>query len=263
MTIQIPFYQVDAFTDQLFGGNPAGVCPLKEWIPDWKMQNIATENNLSETAFFVPENDGYRIRWFTPKVEVDLCGHATLATGHVLFNHLDYPEDLIRLESKSGLLLVKRDQDNLILDFPAADFEKIDPPKKLISALGKEPLEVYHSTDYLVLFSSEKEITNLQPDFQLLSRLNIRGVIVTAPGNEVDFVSRFFAPAVGIDEDPVTGSAHTILAPFWAEKLKKNELTAFQLSERKGKLRCKYLHNRVEIIGKAITYMSGTIYLDL
>jgi PhzF family phenazine biosynthesis protein len=263
MTIQIPFYQVDAFTDQLFGGNPAGVCPLKEWIPDLKMQKIATENNLSETAFFVPENDGYRIRWFTPKVEVDLCGHATLASGHVLFNHLDYPEDLIRLESKSGLLVVKRVRDNLILDFPAASFEKIDPPEKLVSALGKEPLEVYRSTDYMVLFSSEKEITNLQPDFQLLSRLNIRGIIVTAPGNEVDFVSRFFAPAVGIDEDPVTGSAHTILAPFWAKKLLKNELTALQLSERKGKLSCKYLHNRVEITGKAITYMSGNIYLDL
>lgn len=260
--MEILLYQVDAFTDHLFGGNPAGVCPLKEWIPGEIMQKIATENNLSETAFFVPENDGFRIRWFTPKVEVDLCGHATLATGHVLFNHLHHPEDHLRLESRSGLLMVKRDQDYLILDFPAADFTKVDPPEKLKVALGKDPLEVYCSTDYLVLYSSEKDITTLQPDFQLLSQLNIRGVIVTAPGNEVDFVSRFFAPAVGINEDPVTGSAHTVLTPFWSKKLNKNHLTALQLSERKGKLICNYLGDRVEIKGKAITYMSGMIYLD-
>ena len=261
--MEIPFYQVDSFTDQLFGGNPAGVCQLKEWLPDYHMQKIAAENNLSETAFFVPENDGYRIRWFTPQVEVDLCGHATLASGHVLFNHLYHPGDLIRLKSKSGLLMVKRDQDFLTLDFPATDFDRIEPPKRLIAALGNDPLEVYRSKDYLVLFSSEKDIVTLQPDFQELSKLNIRGIIVTATGNDTDFVSRFFAPALGINEDPVTGSAHTMLAPFWSEKLNKNELTALQLSERKGRLICRYLGDRVEIKGKAVTYMSGTIYLNL
>ena len=217
--MQIPFYQVDAFTDQLFGGNPAGVCPLKNWISDGLMQKIAAENNLSETAFFVPENDGYRIRWFTPKVEVDLCGHATLASGHVIFHHLDHPGDLIQFESKSGLLMVKHYQDYLALDFPAASFSKVTPPEKLIDALGKEPLEVYRSDDYLVIFDSEKDITDLRPDFQLLSQLDIRGIITSARGKEVDFVSRFFAPAVGINEDPVTGSAHTLLTPFWAKKL--------------------------------------------
>ncbi|KPK86512.1 MAG: isomerase [Bacteroides sp. SM23_62_1] len=260
--MEIPFYQVDAFTDKLFSGNPAGVCPLNEWLTDIQMQEIAAENNLSETAFFVPENDGYRIRWFTPKVEVDLCGHATLAAGHVIFSHLNYPENIISLESRSGLLTVKRDQEYLILDFPVADFHRVDPPEKLIKALGKNPLEVYCSDDYLVLFGSEKDIISLQPHFQQLSHLDIRGIIVTAPGKDTDFVSRFFAPAVGIDEDPVTGSAHTMLTPFWSQKLNKSELTALQLSERKGKLICKYLGNRVEIYGKAITYMMGTIYLD-
>jgi PhzF family phenazine biosynthesis protein len=257
--MEIPFYQVDAFTDQLFSGNPAGVCPLKVWIPDEKMQKIATENNLSETAFFVPENEGYRIRWFTPKVEVDLCGHATLASGHVLFNHLNYPAVSVRFESRSGLLIVRKDNNHIILDFPAATFTRVKPPEILIRALGRKLSEVYCSNDYLVVFDSEKDIIDLNPDFQLLSQLETRGVIVTARGTNVDFVSRFFAPAIGINEDPVTGSAHTILTPFWAKKLKKSELTASQLSERKGELICKYSGNRVEIYGKAVTYLTGTI----
>jgi PhzF family phenazine biosynthesis protein len=261
--MQIPFYQVDAFTDHLFGGNPAGVCPLNEWIPDKKMQQIAKENNLSETAFFVQENEIYHIRWFTPKVEVDLCGHATLASGHVIFNHLNYSGNLINFESRSGRLLVRKDKNFITLDFPTASFTKVEPPEIISQALGKKSSEVYFSNDYLVLFDSEKDIIDLNPDFQLLSQLETRGVIVTAKGTEVDFVSRFFAPAVGIDEDPVTGSAHTILTPYWANKLNKSELTAYQLSERKGKLVCKYLGDRVEISGKAVTYLTGTIHVEM
>jgi len=259
--MKIPFYQVDAFTDHIFGGNPAGVCPLKEWISDEKMQKIAAENNLSETAFFVPENDNYRIRWFTPTVEVDLCGHATLASGHVLFNHLNYTRDIAHFESRSGCLNVRRDQNLIILDFPTASFKRVSHPEILIKALGKKFSEVYSSNDYLVVFDSEKDILDLKPDFQLLLQLETRGVIVTARGKDVDFVSRFFAPAVGINEDPVTGSAHTILTPYWAKKLNKTELTASQLSERRGKLFCKYLGDRVEISGMAVTYLTGTINL--
>jgi PhzF family phenazine biosynthesis protein len=257
--MQIPFYQVDAFTDHLFGGNPAGICPLNEWIPEELMQKIAAENNLSETAFFVPEKDDYRIRWFTPTVEVDLCGHATLASGHVLFNHLNYTRNIAHFESRSGVLNVRKNKNYIILDFPAASFKKITRPEILIKALGKNFSEVYSSNDYMVVFDSEKDILELKPDFQLLSQLETRGVIVTARGTDVDFVSRFFAPAVGINEDPVTGSAHTILTPYWADKLNKTELTASQLSERRGKLFCKYLGDRVEISGKAVTYLTGKI----
>ena len=261
--MQIPFYQVDAFTDHLFGGNPAGVCPLDKWIPDEKMQLIAAENNLSETAFFVSENEGFRIRWFTPKVEVDLCGHATLASGHVIFNHLNHPGNMINFESRSGRLLVRNDKNYITLDFPTASFTQVEPPEIITRALGIKPSEVYFSIDYMVLLGSEKDIAELKPDFQLLSQLETRGVIVTAKGRDVDFVSRFFAPAVGINEDPVTGSAHTILTPYWSKKLNKTELTAHQLSERKGKLICKHLGDRVEISGKAVTYLTGTIYLEI
>jgi PhzF family phenazine biosynthesis protein len=227
------------------------------------MQQIANENNLSETAFFVAEDKGFRIRWFTPKVEVDLCGHATLASGHVIFNHLNYSGNLINFESRSGRLLVKKDKNYITLDFPAASFTRVETPEIIIRSLGKKSSEVYVSNDYLVVFDSEKEITDLNPDFQLLSQLESRGVIVTAKGTDVDFVSRFFAPAVGINEDPVTGSAHTILTPYWAKKLNKSELTAHQLSERRGKLVCKHLGDRVEISGKAVTYLTGTIDIEI
>lgn len=261
--MKIPFYQVDAFTDHLFGGNPAGVCPLNEWIPDALMQKIAAENNLSETAFFVPEKDGYRIRWFTPTVEVDLCGHATLASGHVIFNHLNYKEDSVCFESRSGRLNVKRDKDQIILDFPTSKFKRIDAPEILIKALGNKFSEVYFSNDYMVVFDSEENILDLKPDFKILSQLETRGVIATARGIDVDFVSRFFAPAVGINEDPVTGSAHTILTPYWAERLNKTELTASQLSKRRGKLFCKYSGDRVEISGTAVTYLTGIININI
>jgi PhzF family phenazine biosynthesis protein len=257
--MKIPYYHVDAFTDNLFGGNPAGVCPLDGWIPDEIMQKIAAENNLSETAFFVPENDGYRIRWFTPKVEVDLCGHATLASGHVLFNHLKYHGKVVHFESRSGILRIRNDQNLITLDFPTATYEKVTPPEILVRALDKKFTEVYYSNDYMAVFDSEKDILELKPDFLLLSQLETRGVIVTARGKDVDFVSRFFAPGVGINEDPVTGSAHTILTSYWADKLNKKELTARQLSERRGLLLCKNLGDRVEISGTAVTYLTGTI----
>jgi len=255
----IPIYKVDAFTDKIFGGNPAAVCPLEKWLPDDLMHKIAAENNLSETAFFVQENDDYRIRWFTPKVEVDLCGHATLASGHVLFNHLNYMKGIIHFISRSGPLNVRNDKNLITMDFPTASYQRVSKPQILVKALGKNFNEVYQSVDYLVVFDSEKAILELTPDFKMLSSLETRGVIVTARGKDVDFVSRFFAPAVGINEDPVTGSAHTLLTPYWADKLDKTELTARQLSERRGMLYCKYLGERVEISGKAVTFLTGKI----
>jgi PhzF family phenazine biosynthesis protein len=261
--MKIPYYQIDAFTDKVFGGNPAGVCPLEKWIPDELLQKIASENNLSETAFFVPENDVFRIRWFTPKVEVDLCGHATLASGYVLFNHLNYREEYIHFESRSGRLNVKKDKNLVTLDFPAASYQQVTKPEILVKSLDKDFSEVYQSVDYMAVFDSEEDILELKPDFQLLSLLETRGVIVTAKGKDVDFVSRFFAPAVGINEDPVTGSSHTFLAPYWAGKLGKTELTARQLSERRGLLFCKYLGDRVEISGTAVTFMTGIIEINL
>jgi PhzF family phenazine biosynthesis protein len=261
--MNIPYYHVDAFSEKVFGGNPAGVCPLEKWIPDEILQKIALENNLSETAFFVAENDFYRLRWFTPKVEVDLCGHATLASGHVLFNHLNYRKEYIHFESRSGRLTVRKDKNLITLDFPAAKYQKVPVPEILIKALGKKFTEVYYSVDYMVVFDSEEDIQELRPDFQILSQLATRGVIVTARGKDVDFVSRFFAPGVGINEDPVTGSSHTLLTPYWAGKLGKDELTARQLSERRGLLFCKNHGDRIEISGKAVTFMTGTININL
>ncbi len=259
--MKIKIFQVDAFTSRLFSGNPAAVCPLNHWLKDDTMQAIATENNLSETAFFVKEGNSFSIRWFTPGVEVNLCGHATLASGHVLFNHLNYSGNRIEFQSKSGPLSVHNTDDLLTLDFPASPYMKIDPSSELIDALGKTPVETYRSDDYLVLLDSEEEVREIIPDFNLLTKLDARGIIITAPGIESDFVSRFFAPAVGINEDPVTGSAHTLLTPFWAEKLGKNKLTARQLSLRGGELYCKHLGDRVEISGRAITYLIGEIII--
>jgi len=257
--MQIKIFQVDAFTSKLFGGNPAAICPLEEWIPDIKMQQIAFENNLSETGFFVPEDDFFRLRWFTPITEVDLCGHATLAAAYVLFNHLGYKEKTIRFKTRSGILSVSQNDELLTMNFPSTDLIKVDTPPDLIEGLGYEPVATYQSDDLLALYDSEEMVARLDPDFMKLSELSARGIIVTAKGNSVDFVSRFFAPAVGINEDPVTGSAHTKLTPFWASRLGKNELTAVQLSERKGELKCKYLGDRVEISGKAVTYLVGEI----
>ena len=257
--MKIPIYQVDAFTSNLFGGNPAAVCPLTEWIDPGLMQNIAAENNLSETAFFVKKNDLYELRWFTPEIEVDLCGHATLATGHVLFNHLGYAEKEIRFETKSGRLTVTRSDDFISLDFPARPPEKADPPDRLIEGLGKKPLEVYKSRDYLALFETEKEVLSIQPDFKILEKLDALGIIITTRGDTSDFVSRFFAPGAGINEDPVTGSAHTTLVPFWANRLNKTQFHAFQISKRGGELFCQLVGDRVLISSKAKTYLTGEI----
>lgn len=258
--MKLRIFQADAFASTLFKGNPAAVIPMDEWLSDEIMQQIAAENNLSETAFFIPEDDHYHIRWFTPKSEVKLCGHATLATAHVLFNELNFKGEIISFNSKSGILTVSKLGDKLQLDFPADFVQPVEEISIFSEAFGSWPLKTFKGkTDYLLLFDSEETIRNINPDFQQLKQANARGIIVTAPGNEVDFVSRFFAPGVGVDEDPVTGSAHTCLIPFWSAKLKKTELTARQISHLGGQLWCTLKDDRVLIAGKAVTYLCGEI----
>jgi PhzF family phenazine biosynthesis protein len=260
--MKLPIYQADAFTSKLFSGNPAAVIPLEEWLPDDVMQNIAAENNLSETAFFVKEGDGFRLRWFTPAVEVDLCGHATLATSHVLFEELGYEKPVIHYNTLSGVLTVKKAGSRLVMNFPAVSPNQEEGPAILFQALGIEPTSnVYKSDDYMVVLDSEKEVADLEPNFRMLNEVDARGIIATAPGDEVDFVSRFFAPQAGIDEDPVTGSAHTKTTPYWSRKLNKDKLTARQISKRGGELICEIKGDRVEISGEAVTYMKGEITL--
>jgi PhzF family phenazine biosynthesis protein len=260
--MNIPFYQVDAFTERLFGGNPAGVCPLDQWLADEVMQKIAMENNLSETAFFVKKGDGFHIRWFTPKVEVNLCGHATLASAHVIFQYLGYQAEVISFESRSGILNVRKESDLLVLDFPANKPQRTALPNDFVQSLNITPVQCFRGKeDYLLLYKSQHEIEALVPDFRRLEKTDARAVIVTAPGDQSDFVSRFFAPRVGVDEDPVTGSAHTVLIPFWAEKLGKTEMKALQLSRRGGALFCRLRDERVDIGGKAVTYLKGEISL--
>ncbi len=260
---RITMYQVDAFTDKPFHGNAAAVCPLGKWLSDEKMQRIAAENNLSETAFFIQMGDRFHIRWFTPVAEVDLCGHATLATAYVIFHEQMYKQENITFESRSGDLHVSRRDDWFVLDFPNQAGKPCSPPAQLMDGLGHEPepVEVLVSTDYMVVYESESQIRDLKPDFSCLSQLDLRGVIITAPGDEVDFVSRFFVPQYGINEDPVTGSAHCILTPYWAEKLDKTSLTARQLSQRGGELQCELKDDRVLIAGKAVKYMEAQIIL--
>jgi len=254
-------YQIDAFTDQVFGGNPAAVCPLDRWLDDKLMQQIALENNLSETAFYVKNGERYDIRWFTPTVEVDLCGHATLATAYALFFCEQHPGNLIRFYShRSGLLNVQRQDDLLTLDFPADVPSRLHDAAPFIEGFDIQPLEVWKGkTDLLLLFETEEQIRRLQPQFDIIVRWDVRGVIATAKGNSTDFVSRFFAPQSGVPEDPVTGSAHTTLAPFWAELLGKKELSATQLSARGGSLNCRWKGSRVEISGKARLFLRGNI----
>ncbi len=256
-------YQADAFTGELFGGNPAAVCPLPEWLPDATMQQIAAENNLAETAFFVPRGHEYELRWFTPELEIDLCGHATLATAHVIFSHLGYQADVVNFHTvKAGKLTVSRKDDLYTLDFPSRIPEPATVPEGLLEALGgPRPAEVLRSRDYLVVYGSEREVAELQPDFTALARIDGIGIIVTAPGDQCDFVSRFFAPGAGIPEDPVTGSAHCNLIPYWAQKLGKADLHAFQVSQRRGELWCSLQGDRVLMSGKAVTYLKGEIYL--
>ena len=260
----LPIYQVDAFTDRLFAGNPAAVVPMENWISDEAMLCIAAENNLAETAFYVPTANGFHIRWFTPEVEVDLCGHATLAAAFVLFKVLNYAGDAITFESRSGDLNVTFNGDWLTLNFPVDVYNVAVPPPALVESLSTTTmLEVYKGkTDYLVVLDSEDEVRNLEFDIIVLSTIPARGIIVTAPGDDVDFVSRFFAPQSGIDEDPVTGSAHTTLIPYWAEKLSKTVLTAKQLSKRGGYLNCELVGDRVLIGGLARLYLRGEIEID-
>jgi PhzF family phenazine biosynthesis protein len=256
--MRIPIYQLDAFTGRVFHGNPAAVCPLAAWLPDATMQGIAAENNLSETAFFV-DKGGYEIRWFTPQQEVDLCGHATLASGHVVLNLLKPGLASVKFKSKSGPLKVERAGDLLALDFPTRAPSRCPAPRGLAEALGKAPTQTFVSRDVLAVFESEDEVRAMKPDFERLSKVNTFAVIATAPGKEADFVSRFFAPGAGIAEDPVTGSAHCTLIPYWAKRLGKKRLHALQVSPRGGELFCELRGERVAIAGRAVLYLEGTI----
>jgi PhzF family phenazine biosynthesis protein len=259
--MHIPLYQIDAFADGPFTGNPAAVCPLDAWLPTETMQAIAAENNLSETAFFVPEGDFYRLRWFTPSVEVDLCGHATLASAFVVFRYLASERDRVTFQTeKAGTLTVGREDDALVLDFPARPALPCAMSEDVTTALGKPPTALFASRDYLAVYDRADEIAALSPDFAALAALDRFGVIVTAPGAEgIDFVSRFFAPSRGVPEDPVTGSAHCTLIPYWAARLGKSRLEARQLSRRGGRLSCGLHGNRVTIAGRAVLYLEGTI----
>ncbi len=257
--MELDLYQIDAFANRPFEGNPAAVIPLKAWVPDNIMQSIAEENNLSETAFFVPTENGFHIRWFTPSTEVDLCGHATLAAAYVLFNILEYNRDKIEFESKSGSLNVSQDDDWIAMDFPAQPPATCNVPDEITKAFGKTPIECLRSEDYIVVFDSESEVKSINPDIDCLKRLDLRGVIITARSKQYDFVSRFFAPKYGIDEDPVTGSAHTQLIPYWAQKLYKTKMRARQVSSRGGELICELQNDRVLISGKAIKFLEGKI----
>ncbi|AKO53043.1 isomerase [Marinobacter psychrophilus] len=265
-----PIYQVDAFTSEIFKGNPAAVMPLKAWLPDEVLQALAAENNLSETAFFIPEPEAseadFHIRWFTPEIEVPLCGHATLASAWVIFNKLGWTSDRIRLRSKSGPLGVHKQSDGwLVLDFPNLAVTEQSTPSIILEALAGAPTTIFYvakDTNYMLVLENEAAVKATQPDMQKIKQLKSLGLIVTAPGTDSDFVSRYFVPCAGINEDPVTGSIHSALVPYWAEKLGKKVLEARQLSARGGLLRCELKGERVAIAGQAAFYMEGTVYLQ-
>lgn len=262
--MELPIYQVDAFTDDVFKGNPAAVVPLREWLSDEVLQKIALENNLSETAFFVPRNQGFHLRWFTPTVEVNLCGHATLATSYVIFEILNYSKDEIIFDSLSGQLKVRKSESGITLNFPIWKHTKAKHDQRVADAFGVDPIELYHGNDWVAVFDDETTVRNLKPDMVKLSQIKeARGIIATAKSNseELDFVSRFFGPNVGVPEDPVTGSAHCILSSIWAEKLEKTEFKARQVSERSGDLELSIQGERLYITGNAALYMEGTIYV--
>jgi PhzF family phenazine biosynthesis protein len=260
--MQLPIYQIDAFTSRVFAGNPAAVCPLDAWLPDATMQAIAAENNLSETAYFVRENGGYRIRWFTPGVEVDLCGHATLASGHLLLTRLTPQADAVEFASLSGPLRVTRRGKLLALDFPARAVAPAAIPDALAAALSVRPSAFLMANKRcFAVYDSAAQIRTLAPDMAALAVHAPDGIAVTAPDSDYDFVSRFFAPSKGIPEDPVTGSTHTSLIPYWAARLGKTSLRAAQLSARGGELQCRLDGDRVEIAGEAVLYMEGRIYV--
>ncbi len=259
--MEISIYQVDAFTPKLFGGNPAAICPLREWLPDEILLSIAKENNLAETAYFVQKDDRFHLRWFTPEIEMDLCGHATLASSHVIFNHLGYDQEQILFDSMSGELVVKKQGDLLEMDFPSRNPEPSDVPQVILDSLSIQPKEVRKARDYFLVYDSEEDVRNLVVDEARLSAINLDpgGIICTARGKEVDFVSRFFTPGAAVFEDPVTGSAHCSLIPYWSEILDKKEMIAHQVSSRLGEVFCVGEGSRVKISGKAITYLEGKI----
>jgi len=257
--LKLKQYQVDAFTSKVFGGNPAAVVPLALWPNDSLLQSIAEENNLSETAFFVASGNRFQLRWFTPVEEVDLCGHATLAAAHVIFEYLGYASPVITFETRSGELFVERKGRSLAMDFPARPLTPCEMLETLTKGLGQRPVEVLAADDYLAVFDSEAIVRSITPNHALLCQLDLRGVCITAPGTDVDFVSRFFAPKLGVPEDPVTGSAHCELAPYWAKKLGKNILTAKQVSRRGGSITCEVKADRVILSGTAVTFMVGEV----
>jgi len=256
---KLGMYQVDAFAQAVFQGNPAAVCPLETWLDDDVMQNIAAENNLSETAFFVPQGNGYAIRWFTPTIEVDLCGHATLAAAYVLYEELGFEGDTIVFQSKSGELNVSKDGHKFVLDFPKQTPVPCDIPQPIQQAFGNHIQACLKHEDYIVVLKDEANVFAANPDMQLLKQLDLRGVVITSASKDYDFVSRFFAPNCGIDEDPVTGSSFTQLAPYWAEVLDKNKLTAKQVSKRGGEVWCEVLDKRVKIAGYATLFMQAAV----
>lgn len=260
--MKLPYFQVDAFTNRVFGGNPAGVCPLESWLDFDVMQAIAAENNLAETAFFVAGPDRFHLRWFTPTVEMDLCGHATLASAWVLFEKLGLRADSVCFDTRSGVLTVSKREALLSMDFPSRPGEPGEAPEALLAGLKVQPKEVLKARDYLVVLESEAAVRAVTPDFAELVKVDCTGIIVTGPGEKADFVSRFFAPRMGVPEDPVTGSSHCTLIPYWARKMGRQSLTAHQVSPRGGELRCEDLGPRVAIAGEARLYLEGSIYTD-
>ncbi len=259
--MKLDIFQVDAFTSKPFGGNPAAIVPLDAWLPAETMQSIAMENNLSETAFFVRNGDVYDLRWFTPTFEIDLCGHATLASSFVIFEVLGSDTEILRFQTKSGELTVERDGGRLVMDFPSRPAAICDAPGGLVAAIGREPRDILKARDYMLVYETEADIRAIEPNFAEILNIPTHAVIVTAPGDDSDFVSRFFAPEVGVFEDPVTGSAHCTLIPYWAERLGKTEMFARQVSARGGELFCELRGDRVKIGGSASLYMRGEIYV--
>lgn len=263
--MELRLFQIDAFASDIFRGNPAAVCPLNEWLTDETLQAIAEENNLAETAYFVPKDGEFQLRWFTPRLEVDLCGHATLASAFVIFTELERTRQAVRFESRSGPLFVRRNGELLAMDFPAWGVEKCEhPPTALLEGLKRQPQEIFSvtpGTNYLTVYATETEVRSLQPNFASLEELHPFGVIVSAPGDKSDCASRYFVPSYGIPEDPVTGSIHSALTPFWAKRLNKKEIHARQVSPRGGDLFCEDRGERVNISGNAIKYLEGQIYI--
>lgn len=259
--MKLPLYQIDAFASETFRGNPAAVVPLDAWTEDALLQAIAAENNLAETAFLLPRGDDYELRWFTPAVEIALCGHATLAAAFAVFESLRPGSDRVTFHTRSGPLTVTREGSLLSMDFPAVPAGPCAAPQELLSAFEALPLEILGARDYLLVYGSEQEVRAARPDLRLLENTGRLGVIITAPGSDCDFVSRFFAPAAGIPEDPVTGSAHCTLVPYWSARLGKKELHARQVSQRGGELFCRDRGDRVTLAGGAVRYLEGTIFI--